>query len=259
MDYRSAIRDLPLVLRRLRQRAGHKTQRAALRQIRRRTGVSITPTRISEWERGRSMPAFPSIIAFLTGLGCDFADLQRELELVVGETEARRTYARAPWRPAGFFFLNFFVSSREALSSTAGRLDPHRGAGKKRGRPVCQPTAPRLLNRSESRYSVGSSGVPLGSPAFSASTVIPSAISSSSCASWRSIFWIRSGLNGVRVGGRRVHRCRPGEPAASGASAIAARVSRISCMNSWTMKAMRSRDIRLSPFPGWRRLAQPVW
>ncbi len=85
MKYRQTIRDLPLVLRRLRQRAGHKSQRAALRAIRRKTGVNITPTRISEWERGLAVPSLPSIIAFLTGLGYDFTDFQQEIERVAGE------------------------------------------------------------------------------------------------------------------------------------------------------------------------------
>lgn len=88
MDYRATIRDLPLALKRLRLRAGHKTHSSALREIRRQTGVSITPTRMSDWERGRSVPALRSIIAFLTAFGYDFETLQQEIEQVAAEAPA---------------------------------------------------------------------------------------------------------------------------------------------------------------------------
>lgn len=118
MDYRTAIRDLPMILRRLRQCAGHKTQRAALRQIRRETGVSITPTRISEWERGRSMPAFPSILAFLAGLGYELTDLQKELELAAGEPPA----PAAKKKPPRLVKAGTLARSRGKKESPAARL-----------------------------------------------------------------------------------------------------------------------------------------
>ena len=88
MSYQTTIRDLPLALRRLRLKAGHKTHSGALREIRRKTGVKITPTRMSDWERGRSVPSLRSILAFLTAFGYDFETLQREIETVAAETPA---------------------------------------------------------------------------------------------------------------------------------------------------------------------------
>ena len=88
MGYQTTIRDLPLVLKRLRLQAGHKTHSAALRAIRRETGVKITPTRMSDWERGRSVPSLRSILAFLTAFGFDFDALQQEIERVAAETPA---------------------------------------------------------------------------------------------------------------------------------------------------------------------------
>ena len=96
MSYQTTIRDLPLALRRLRLKAGHKTQSSALREIRRRTGVSITPTRMSDWERGRSVPSLRSMIAFLTAFGYDFQTLQREIEQDAAETPAPRPVPKPP-------------------------------------------------------------------------------------------------------------------------------------------------------------------
>ncbi len=50
ISYDDTMRYLPMVMRRLRLRAGHKTQTSALRAIRRNTGVRVTAARISEWE-----------------------------------------------------------------------------------------------------------------------------------------------------------------------------------------------------------------
>ena len=99
MNYGATIRDLPLVLKRLRLSAGHKTQGSALREIRRKTGVSITPTRMSDWERGRSVPSLRSILAFLTAFGYDFTVLQQEIERVAAETPAPPPPAPPPSSP----------------------------------------------------------------------------------------------------------------------------------------------------------------
>mgnify|MGYP001787533737 CR=1 FL=1 len=80
VSYDDTMRYLPLVMRRLRLRAGHKTQTSALRAIRRQTGVGITAARICEWESGRTAPSLRSLFAFLLGLGYDLKVLQDEVE-----------------------------------------------------------------------------------------------------------------------------------------------------------------------------------
>jgi len=80
IPYDEAMRYLPFVMRRLRLRAGHKTQTSALRAIRKNTGVGITGARICEWESGRTAPSLRSLFAFLLGLGYDFKDLQDEID-----------------------------------------------------------------------------------------------------------------------------------------------------------------------------------
>ena len=80
IPYDEAMSYMPLVMRRLRLRAGHKTQTSALRAIRRNTGVGITGARMSEWESGRTAPSLRSLFAFLLGLGYDFKDLQDEID-----------------------------------------------------------------------------------------------------------------------------------------------------------------------------------
>ena len=80
IPYDEAMRYMPMVMRRLRLRAGHKTQTSALRAIRRNTGARITGARICEWEAGRTAPSLRSLFAFLLGLGYDFKDFQAEVE-----------------------------------------------------------------------------------------------------------------------------------------------------------------------------------
>ena len=82
--YDDTIRYLPMVMRRLRLRAGHKTQTSALRAIRRNTGVHITAARICEWESGRTAPSLRSLFAFLLGIGADLKALQHEVEHLAG-------------------------------------------------------------------------------------------------------------------------------------------------------------------------------
>ncbi len=84
IPYDEAMRYMPVLMRRLRLRAGHKTQTSALRAIRKNTGVGITAARISQWESGHTAPSLRSLFAFLLGLGYDFKDLQDEIEQVVG-------------------------------------------------------------------------------------------------------------------------------------------------------------------------------
>lgn len=84
VSYEDTLRYLPMVMRRLRLRAGHKTQTSALREIRRQTGVRVTAARICEWESGRTAPSLRSLFAFLLGLGYDFKALQDEVEHLAG-------------------------------------------------------------------------------------------------------------------------------------------------------------------------------
>ncbi len=84
IPYDETIRYLPMIMRRLRLRAGHKTQTSALRAIRSNTGVRITAARICEWESGRTAPSLRSLFAFLLGLGYDLKVLQDELEHLAG-------------------------------------------------------------------------------------------------------------------------------------------------------------------------------
>ena len=96
MNDRIPLHDLPTALRRLRLRAGHKTQRSALRAIRGKTGVRITPSRMSNWEMGRSEPTLRSLLAFLNGLDLTLVDLQQELERAAGEADPERRPAADP-------------------------------------------------------------------------------------------------------------------------------------------------------------------
>ncbi len=84
ISYDDTMRYLPMVMRRLRLRAGHKTQTSALRAIRRKTGVRVTAARICEWESGRTAPSLRSLFAFLLGLGYDFKTFQDEVQQLVG-------------------------------------------------------------------------------------------------------------------------------------------------------------------------------
>ncbi len=84
VSYDDTIRYLPLVMRRLRLRAGHKTQTSALKAIRRNTGARITAARICEWEKGHTAPSLRSLFAFLLGLGYDLKVLQDEVEHLAG-------------------------------------------------------------------------------------------------------------------------------------------------------------------------------
>ena len=83
IPYDETMRYLPTIMRRLRLRAGHKTQTSALRAIRRNTGVRITAARICEWESGRTAPSLRSLFAFLFGLGYDLKVLQDEVERLI--------------------------------------------------------------------------------------------------------------------------------------------------------------------------------
>lgn len=83
VSYDETMRYLPLVMRRLRLRAGHKTQTSALRAIRRNTGARVTAARICEWESGRAAPSLRSLFAFLLGLGYDLKVLQDEVEHLI--------------------------------------------------------------------------------------------------------------------------------------------------------------------------------
>ena len=84
VSYDDTIRYLPMVMRRLRLRAGHETQTSALRAIRRNTGARITAARICEWESGHTAPSLRSLFAFLLGLGYDLKILQDEVEHLAG-------------------------------------------------------------------------------------------------------------------------------------------------------------------------------
>ena len=92
--YKETLRNLPIVIQRLRRRAGHETQRSALRAIRRKTGVGLTPARLSEWESGRTTPSLRSLIAFLMGLGYDLKDFQDEVDFVVADPHVTPPPAR---------------------------------------------------------------------------------------------------------------------------------------------------------------------
>jgi len=81
-------RAIPLALRRLRDRAGHKSLRPAVEAIQRATGHSVSRAAISNWERG-TMPQIDSVLFFLFGLGFTFRDFQDALEEALDEmTEA---------------------------------------------------------------------------------------------------------------------------------------------------------------------------
>ncbi len=73
---------LPRALRLLRERAGYASLRPAAQAIAEKTGHSISPATLSEWERG-TMPVADSLICFLSGLGYDFRHLQATLEEVM--------------------------------------------------------------------------------------------------------------------------------------------------------------------------------
>ncbi len=73
---------LPRALKLLRERAGYASLRPAAQAIGEKTGHSISPATLSEWERG-TMPVVDSLICFLSGLGYDFRHLQAALEEVV--------------------------------------------------------------------------------------------------------------------------------------------------------------------------------
>lgn len=85
MSYVGKLRHLPVVLARLRRRAGHKTQRAAARAIRAKAGGSISYASLSRWERGAEKPTFESVVRLLDGYGYDLKTLQDELDRADGE------------------------------------------------------------------------------------------------------------------------------------------------------------------------------
>jgi hypothetical protein len=89
-SYRDTVRVLPMVLERLRRRAGHKTQRSAIRAIRRRSGLRVAAGRYCEWEMGRTEPTFRSLLGVLLGLGYDLEDFEAEVDLVAGRPRIQR-------------------------------------------------------------------------------------------------------------------------------------------------------------------------
>lgn len=93
MSYVGKLRHLPVVLARLRRRAGHKTQRAAARAIRARAGGSISYASLSRWERGAEKPSLESVVRLLDGLGYDLKTLQDELDRAAGEEVALQALA----------------------------------------------------------------------------------------------------------------------------------------------------------------------
>lgn len=88
---RNLARDLtaaiPQALKQLREQAGYRSLRPAARAIEERTGHSLSPATLSEWERG-TKPVSDSLVYFLVGLGYDFRDFQGALEDIVEKTKA---------------------------------------------------------------------------------------------------------------------------------------------------------------------------
>ena len=80
-------RAIPLALKRLRDRAGHKSLRPAVEAIQQATGHSVSRAAISNWERG-TMPQIDSVLFFLFGLGFTFRDFQDALEEALDEMQA---------------------------------------------------------------------------------------------------------------------------------------------------------------------------
>ncbi len=84
------IEKLPQALRTLRESRGlNQTELAA--RIRRKTNRRVTPSRVSQWERGQALLSLESLDAILTGLEADFGDLQRALNGEVGEEDEPST------------------------------------------------------------------------------------------------------------------------------------------------------------------------
>jgi transcriptional regulator with XRE-family HTH domain len=113
MGYAAKLRHLPVVLARLRRRAGHQTQRAAARAIRARAGGSISYASLSRWERGAEKPTFESIVRLLDGYGYDLKAIQDELDRADGEEVALAARPHPP--PAAGPSVDVLLQRLEAL------------------------------------------------------------------------------------------------------------------------------------------------
>lgn len=85
MSYRTKLRYVPVVITRLRRRAGHPSQRAAVRAIRKQTGHPFAHPSLSRWERGEELPSLRALVIFLDGLGYDLKGFQDELDRAADE------------------------------------------------------------------------------------------------------------------------------------------------------------------------------
>lgn len=85
MSYREKLRHVPVVLRRMRLRAGHTSVRSAIQAIRKKTGFAIGRPTISKWENGRATPNLTVLVTFLEGLGYDLKAFQDALDHAAGE------------------------------------------------------------------------------------------------------------------------------------------------------------------------------
>ncbi len=88
------IRLMPIVLERLRRRAGHATQASAIRAIRKATGVRLTAARFSLWESGQALPTLRSLLTVLAGLGYDLKNLQDEIDHLASDPGAPARLAK---------------------------------------------------------------------------------------------------------------------------------------------------------------------
>lgn len=120
MSYVAKLRHLPVVLARLRRRAGHKTQRAASRAVRAKAGGSISYASLSRWERGAEKPSFESIVRLLDGYGYDLKTLQDEIDRADGEEVALSVPPPAPG-PSAEALLQQLAALDERLRSVEGK------------------------------------------------------------------------------------------------------------------------------------------
>ena len=134
MSYRAKLRNLPMVIKRLRLRAGFKTQRAAARAVRRKSGGAFNSACLSRWERGQEKPTLETVVAFLDGLGYDLRTLQDELDRADGEVvEQPRPDTPPPAADPG----DATVSRR--LEELEQRLRSLEGGGSGSDRPCREP------------------------------------------------------------------------------------------------------------------------
>lgn len=121
MSYVGKLRHLPVILARLRRRAGHKTQRAASRAIRAKAGGSISYASLSRWERGTEKPSFESIVRLLDGYGFDLKTLQDELDRADGEEVALG--ASQGSRPAAGLSADVLLRRLDALEERLSSIE----------------------------------------------------------------------------------------------------------------------------------------